>query len=100
MRKGPLAHKLPYVLIKGYLTYDLRNFLVGAGPGRGGGAANGAAAFGSFAASSFPGAPASSGAAVFGSGNRDFESLTLMKMRQKAERERLIAEMTAKDTDD
>lgn len=61
-----------------------------AGPGRGG-AANGAS-FGSFAASSFPGSPAP-GTPVFGSGNRDFESLTLMKMRQKAERARLIAEM-------
>ncbi len=70
---------------------------MGAGPGRGG-AANGAS-FGSFAASSFPGTPAA-GASVFGSGARDFESLTLMKMRQKAERERLIAEMAAKDPDD
>lgn len=34
---------------------------------------------------------------MFGSANRDLESVTLMKMRQRAERERLIAEMKAKE---
>ena len=49
--------------------------------------------FGSFKASSFP----SGGAAAFGGASRDFESATLMKMRQKAERDRLLAEEEAKD---
>lgn len=33
---------------------------------------------------------------MFGSGNSTFENATLQKMRQRAERERLIAEMKAK----
>ena len=41
-----------------------------------------------------------SGAPIFGSGSRDFESATLARLRQKAERDRLIAEMAAKDVDD
>ena len=49
--------------------------------------------FGSFKASSFP----SSGASVFGVASRDFEGAILMKMRQKAERDRLLAEEKAKD---
>lgn len=65
-----------------------------------GGAANGVAQFGSFTASSFPGMPAAGGAPIFGSGSRDFESATLARMRQRAERDRLIAEMAAKDADD
>lgn len=32
-----------------------------------------------------------------GMGCRDFESVTLMRMRQKAERDRLIAEIQAAD---
>ncbi|KAK9795868.1 hypothetical protein WJX73_000610 [Symbiochloris irregularis] len=45
------------------------------------------------AASSFPaGMPP-----LFGGGQRDFESVTLMRMRQKAERERLTAQMRAAD---
>ena len=39
-------------------------------------------------------------APIFGSGNRDFESATLARLRQKAERDRIIAEMAAKDPDD
>ena len=65
-----------------------------------GGAANGAATFGSFAASSFPGMPAAGSAPIFGSGSRNFESATLARMRQRAERDRLIAEMAAKDAED
>ncbi len=40
--------------------------------------------------------PSGSSGPVFGSANRDLESVTLMKMRQKAERDRVIAEMKAK----
>lgn len=53
--------------------------------------------------SSFPGAGAGTGqnggraAPLFGAGNKDFESVTLMRMRQKAERERLIAELNSSD---
>ena len=66
-----------------------------------GGAANGGVH--SFSASSFPGMPSGGSGPVFGSANRDLESVTLMKMRQKAERDRVIAEMSAKgelDDDD
>ncbi|CAL8470750.1 g10292 [Coccomyxa elongata] len=59
-----------------------------------GGAANGGVH--SFSASSFPGMPSGGSGPVFGSANRDLESVTLMKMRQKAERDRVIAEMKAK----
>lgn len=50
-------------------------------------------AFSSFKASSFP----SGGGQIFGSASRDFESETLRKMKQKAERDRLIAEEKARD---
>lgn len=60
----------------------------------GGSASNGRPpAFGSFKATSFP----SSSGPVFGGASRDFESMTLMKMRQKAERDKLIAEELSKD---
>ena len=60
----------------------------------GGGASNGRPlSFSSFKASSFP----TTGVPSFGGASRDFESMTLEKMRQKAERDRLIAEEKAKD---
>ena len=60
----------------------------------GGGASNGRPpSFSSFKASSFPAA----GVPLFGGASRDFESMTLEKMRQIAERDRLIAEEKAKD---
>jgi hypothetical protein len=40
--------------------------------------------------------PGASAAPVFGSTANSFESATLLKMRQRAERERFIAEMKAK----
>lgn len=59
----------------------------------GGKASNGRSpGFSSFKASSFP-----SGGPAFGGASRDYESEILMKMRQKAERDRLIAEEKAED---
>ena len=60
----------------------------------GGNASNGRPpTFSSFKASSFP----TTGVPSFGSAGRDFESMTLEKMRQNAERDRLIAVEKAKD---
>ena len=74
----------------GLLTDSSRHYLLSAGGSTGNGKAPG---FASFKASSFP----SGAAAAVGSASRDFENATLMKMRQKAERDRLLAEEKAKD---